>query len=1733
MPYASRANASIAQYLLKTLKEKKPQTFLLTGMDDLRVLLSRLNLESDDQETLILIHLENDAIALHLRVDNDQVKVFVFDPQARGDAHGLTQQALEIIHSAHQQTRIQLSTTPVQGFDDAPLLCLQFLEYCSNALDDWNETQIISAFTQEKQQHITEQLQEMAQLPQADLEDAVLRMNGSNLPIRHFLMSASVMTLVSAHSELGERVEKELNDIINDAVPDINEVESDYKPGGFTQHQVQLALRATLAAKHKHVFIPDIEMLSGDKARLPYKEIQKQGYKHMAFAWQLTHSHQVAVWVTFNQDVCEVQVYDSKSNEGVSELTQNQFRSLLSLTETDPITLATPFYALQQDKWSCGAYAYATLSRLAGIQQPILLENVLDTHVISICLLTACAQEETHYIREREAKQENWDTLKQLLETIEVYRHQQGHYRVNESPLAASSSSSEPSSTASGSNPDFLSHLANFLQLIVWGNLDRQPSPNDQSNRALEYLECHFGISPLTLLQQYPDKNDRIVALVLQLAEVCPDVSQFPWATLFELVRRSQDELSTVESKYKPYKMSREAHNQKIAFDNAQMIAFEIPRSPERHWQMIDAILRFESDKMDEALTHIIRTTFEKDADDYIAGMYANGCYKLVNSACLEMLIWLSAQMCSHVADHQFIEEKRKRNEQKQAEREFQRWCHDSLERLGIQEEAERLTLMEEVTFSPGLRSRIALLPKSEIEILSAEGRQSLIRFALHAPPLPQQEFEFINQAILTLPLLEPVFYEVFNSWVEKLKEKQLINRATLASRNLIRLVQSNVIPVTFYSELTEPYNRWFTSLPVELLESLDVETRGKILNLIIMASRFKWDERHLIESALKQLSLRDPNCSNLFRQWLFNLNRQQLFLEWALLTREDVFLALLRNELSLDVCQSIHLRKKSYDIKFIKLYGELCRLGLLSDEGLNSLSEGIQANLLNENALCALREGLFSIEDLRALSPYTASQITSVEGLNALREGIFCIDEAKKIMTIVTFIVAENFFIPRGIEAMQKGYFDLDSIIHLPYQLLEILIEHGLELLFAGKIRLTQLRLLPNPLLHLLLHPAVLKNISDYKSTFAEIAHAVNDKLIPESAWHDLSDEALSVLLTSNGLKGLREKIFDAEVFKTLSVSQLTLLVTPGCMNELRQNLITWKDLSRLSDNLIERLTSYNVTRVNESGALHLHEIITIPEYILNKILGEEWILANLIDNKVTLSDLMRFYRYTDAPEFPDPCYAVVKKYFYTSACLKAYQNKLISSKTLKNLYSDGFEIILSDNGLYALENGILSDADLRHMEHVRLQAFVSSEGLYVLQHSPLSIAAFKSMPIDIARALLTWQGLKLMQMPGFSLLKFEEIIAKEKQRYVTVDRLIQCLLDCINNEDISFRRIHEMNADEMTALYRIFSAFNKDKYSENYIDRYFQESVTVLPSFANAMIARVLANDEQYRRLIKNAHCFRETVQLFPSHAEALIGRVLACDEELNTIDGYIWRQIIEMYPSHAETLISRVLASDEAFRRFIQTGHQLHETMKLFPSYAETLIARYLTSDVEFNINDAFYLREMIKMFPSHTEAFIAQVLASDKAFRRFIPTGYNLREAVELFPSHAEALFGRFLASDRKFTDNDRYSIREFIKLLPSHAEILIGRVFASDEEFRRLFNDEYNLEEMIKLLPSHADALRQRYAALPNPNPISSCEATLFFKGERTSSTSREKNNANSDLHSTLSRRFLGGIMGWH
>jgi hypothetical protein len=256
------------------------------------------------------------------------------------------------------------------------------------------------------------------------------------------------------------------------------------RTGGFEQNQVLMAIRYQFHETYKDVYVPVISDFLTKKGTLPLQNWYEQAYRFVAFTFAATSRHQIAVFIALDKEKHIVSLYNSLP-QSIHKEKLAELKRLLGDDESKyEIQVVSSPYKSQKDDWSCGVFTvahlwYARTSILYGKDElPVddLAKKYYQFYKIQM-------QKEASGL----AAEEHNEMLKRfVLEVLEENRAQNQFYQnIKYEPC------------------DIFKPLSDYLQNALWGNLNRQSHPSDNSQRKNESNYEDRTQSLLIALQEY------------------------------------------------------------------------------------------------------------------------------------------------------------------------------------------------------------------------------------------------------------------------------------------------------------------------------------------------------------------------------------------------------------------------------------------------------------------------------------------------------------------------------------------------------------------------------------------------------------------------------------------------------------------------------------------------------------------------------------------------------------------------------------------------------------------------------------------------------------------------------------------------------------------------------------------------------------------------------------------------------------------------------------------------------------------------------------------------------------------------------------------------------------------------------------------------------------------------------------------------------------------------------
>jgi ankyrin repeat protein len=275
-------------------------------------------------------------------------------------------------------------------------------------------------------------------------------------------------------------------------VTELTTIKQNNNSGGFDQRQTLNAL-AYLFKDNNEIYVPTVHELAGERITLPLDKMKQAGYRYVALTFPATLRHNTSwpnhhrgLWIVLQEETHLIHIFDSDSDPEPHP----NLEAIIKLFSEQSIVInleKKSHFQWQVDQWSCGVHAIANLyaayhnlfpipdERLTNIYAayrnlpPIPDEKsalILDTNHFAQQFYRAHKAYEK--IAERKGiLAELQDRYKRsLLNCIETQRIKDCFYQRN-----------------AEDSKDLLKPIADFLQLALWGNLDRKFPLDNQSGR--------------------------------------------------------------------------------------------------------------------------------------------------------------------------------------------------------------------------------------------------------------------------------------------------------------------------------------------------------------------------------------------------------------------------------------------------------------------------------------------------------------------------------------------------------------------------------------------------------------------------------------------------------------------------------------------------------------------------------------------------------------------------------------------------------------------------------------------------------------------------------------------------------------------------------------------------------------------------------------------------------------------------------------------------------------------------------------------------------------------------------------------------------------------------------------------------------------------------------------------------------------------------------------------------
>lgn len=252
--------------------------------------------------------------------------------------------------------------------------------------------------------------------------------------------------------------------------------------------------------------------------------------------------------------------------------------------------------------------------------------------------------------------------------------------------------------------------------------------------------------------------------------------------------------------------------------------------------------------------------------------------------------------------------------------------------------------------------------------------------------------------------------------------------------------------------------------------------------------------------------------------------------------------------------------------------------------------------------------------------------------------------------------------------------------------------------------------------------------------------------------------------------------------------------------------------------------------------------------------------------------------------------------------------------------------------------------------------------------------------------------------------------------------------------------------------------------------------EAIKQFPSHASQLIEYVLANKNEFKRLIGylNYRLFIKIVPLVPDHAIDLLKQAI----------DYRWDfcKLTNLFPAYASQLIGYIKSNDNEFKRIVYAG--IAGTMK--DDHAADLIEHALDDHQDYTKFQCLItpngdckdsdLIEVARNSPKYASRLIEYVLSHYDAFKVLFNSSSKLKKLTKQFPNHIPQIIGHVLSDKnevKKFSLSYLYGIA---KSYPPYAGTLIEIALNDENEFKRLIHSDKVLLEIAALYPKYAAQL---------------------------------------------------------
>ena len=1134
--------------------------------------------------------------------------------------------------------------------------------------------------------------------------------------------------------------------------------------GGLTQYQVQLALRNALA-KQRNVYVPSIDMLAGHAAALSMNALYANHFRYVAFSYQSTAIHQIAVWVILGEDNHEVVVYDSWETMDVPSTLEANLRHLLCLKEHDRVRAESSIYPQQTDDWSCGVHAWATLTYLANTSNLQPESQICNTSAFDAMhaakVLYACYKKQEVLDAPKEAEK----TVHQqrtgiLLAAIEEYRHAKGHYSMSQT----------------ATSHDIFKPLADYLQQVYWGNLDRRPLDTQQYGRIMEASESHFGMSFEELLTAYPDTQDTSIKLILHIAHLRPNLKKINWQALFHGLEHNHQQYNS--------KGVHDTVQLKRVRDTVQLIGQDVVLKLQTKEITADDLITLVDEMLWNAehttydLMPVLNTVYGDEADLYYTGICNIG--ELRMESVRYSLVSLLTNYSLDIQANTIASDRRKNVEREAASRaqtELVEWYFTRFKTLGLND-SQCHSLLEGANIKRAKCILFNTINNTAFKELEFPMQSDFIQWIFSLSHTFEEKV-FLQKALALYVLNIPLLHHFFIGWINDLIEKEVVPERlkklsqegfSILKKHLISLDEIDRLPlekiILIFSKFgVEALEKklisleWIQILPSEKVASIFSEFGIEALEKKLIS--LEWIQILLpkkVTSILSEFGIKALQTK------LINIGQLQTTPteKVALLLSDFGIKALQNNMFTVEQIQSLSEKKARMLLRALTHAQPLLLAGTITIEQVQKMSLDKLSWLLTWQCINLIKKKLIQVQQVLNLSDFLTEIVLSWNGKRALESLLITLEQlqnmpeenAKIMLSDAGFnLLQENILSPelaqllkteqmellvskRGVRALKNGMISPVQAYCLSMKKLRFLLsDHGMNLLQSKLINFAQVRVSSL---------RVLKFLSKKNGIIA-----LQEGLITPESLFDLTDWAAGLLLSNNGIQALRSRLISlkqAQCFPMLlSDDGITALrsglVTPDCLRDLpglkvqfllscvgvhalQQGLINIEAAHRMSEEQMTLICrTYWVASMKQSG-ITIDQIPVFTETVTKSLLTLNARHA-IESGKLTVTQIC-----TLNPEL---------LHFLLPHGLSALVTNQISLEQLSTMNQEIVQIMIQMGPLFfnALKEKLFTMTDLFNLGTLQCALLLSPGGQYALKKKlilPIELVPVSEEAIHVA---------------------------------------------------------------------------------------------------------------------------------------------------------------------------------------------------------------------------------------------------------------------------------------------------------------------------------------------------------------------------------------------------------------